>query len=338
MNDRFQNVQFCLLIDQLCSCIEQLLKTKPDFLRELDFHELEGLRGHVQSARGGYPCIMNELAAFDIDRLGSVVLGPVFTSEAHPWPEDENGTPLVPLLQLNSDLFPRPLHNDVNGLIQVWLCVGDISGDKTQVRVVPACDVDVAALSPIIATDDKLDVLLSDAINWLRCFHLGRRQSKQEHLAAAAAQGGFSSADDMADEDWAAWCQASDSYDQKYGIDVEVCWQITQYEGESIYCAVTHDERKIVEKLRNLTKKVDEISAAYLRELVEAFDALMEIRVSSAFPCLFGTFEEIQYFAADCALPVLCMESIGLREWGDGGNAQVFFDDCGEFYFKWSCS
>jgi len=327
------------VVAPLTASIDQLLQARPKQVRAIDLEELSSLSVRLQSARSGYPLLFEERASFQIDRLGSVFLGPVFTSEAYPWPEYEQAVPLVPLCQLNTAMFPRPLTHAVDGLIQVWLCPGDTSGERVRIRVVPVSDADASALSPIIHSDEDLEVLLSEAAQWLPCYHAGPRPTKDVHLATVAKQLGFATADELADANWDAWCEAADGYDEQFGGDVVMCLQLTAFDTERLYAFITADDHTRAAKFARLSESVaDASTAAMLKSFVTAFEALVVATSESTFPCLYGTFDEIQYAAADCAQPLICMESFGLKEWGDGGNAQVFIEADSGFSFKWSCT
>jgi hypothetical protein len=77
---------------------------------------------------------------------------------------------------------------------------------------------------------------------------------------------------------------------------------------------------------------------------MNAFDAVMKKRAAKWRPYgfhLFGTFESIQYVAADKSRPLFCLESDDYGfNFGDG-NGQVFFDLTEPqgigFSFDWSC-
>lgn len=329
----------------LTSAIEALRSAALENIEQYVPDGLQGLADNVQTAQVGYPLILEERPPHSIDRLGSVLLGPVFTSERHQWPVNATGTPMVPLCQLNTEHFPRQLNGAARGLIQVWLSPRDWSGKETSIRVVPSDDLDVAALSPIIQTDEDLDVLLGDAAEWLACFHAGPRPSKAEWLAAAAIKLGFVDAEALSDGNWDEWVRASDGYDEVHGLDLVSCWQIAGYESQRLYCNITPDMRLEAAKLHKLAQKLRKESrpesmpfVALLENFVTGFNELEQATSESNYPCLFGTFVQIQYEALGCGTPLLCLESVGLKEWGEGGNAQVFYEDGQGFAFDWSCS
>lgn len=84
-----------------------------------------------------------------IDRLGEVLLGPVFTSEDHPWPDDD-GVPCIPLLQLDLDKASEMGGVDLGqGLLQVFVSVDDHRGQSIYTRTIDRCDVRLDALLPV---------------------------------------------------------------------------------------------------------------------------------------------------------------------------------------------
>jgi predicted DNA-binding WGR domain protein len=95
----------------------------------------------------------------DIDRLGEVVMGPLFTSPAHEWPT-RDGRPMAPLIQLDlaraSQLSGLPLGD---GLVQVWMPHKAIAGEDQYVRAVPRAAVNRADLTPVPEMPADLDPL-----------------------------------------------------------------------------------------------------------------------------------------------------------------------------------
>lgn len=83
----------------------------------------------------------------EIDRLGDVLLGPVFSSDAHPWPEEDD-SPMIPLLQLNLETASElgGLAFDP-GLLQVFVGIEDHLGQSVYTRLVPRVDVRREVLS-----------------------------------------------------------------------------------------------------------------------------------------------------------------------------------------------
>lgn len=97
----------------------------------------------------------------EIDRLGDVVLGPLFTCQAYEWPYRDE-LPMAPLIQLDlvraSQMSGLPLGN---GLVQVWMPHKAVAGADQFVRVVPRAVVDRAGLTPVPAMPSEVDPLQS---------------------------------------------------------------------------------------------------------------------------------------------------------------------------------
>jgi hypothetical protein len=84
----------------------------------------------------------------DIDRLGEVLLGPVFASAKHPWPI-KDGLPMIPLLQLDLDKASgKGGINIATGLLQAFVAINDTLGQRVRVRTIERTDVAVEALLP----------------------------------------------------------------------------------------------------------------------------------------------------------------------------------------------
>ena len=84
-----------------------------------------------------------------INRLGDVLLGPLYTSADHPWPE-KNGVPMIPLLQLDLDNASKLGGLNLGGgLVQAFVAVDDYLGQKIRVRTIDRMDVSANALDPV---------------------------------------------------------------------------------------------------------------------------------------------------------------------------------------------
>ncbi len=306
--------------------------------------ELQGLCSAVKSARTGFPLVLEERSAQDVNRLSSVLLGPVFTSHSHPWPVDENSRPMAPLCQLNTQEFPRPIEG-VDGLIQVWLVQSGSAHGDTLIRVIPSAEVDASVLTPIITHEQTIETLLSDAAEWLMDVHLPPKPSRKQYITEAAMKQGCATADELSDTNWDEWTRLAEEYEDKFGDDVVQCWQITGFNHGRVYCDTSIDQKSAVSKLEKLRVKLakakepaDEQVIQLLKRVDCAYRYWADVCEENTYPCLFGTFDEIQYSAAERDEPIICFESVGLREWGDGGNAQVFYSKKTGFYFDWSCT
>lgn len=306
--------------------------------------DLEFLIARVKAARTGFPLLLDERPAKQIDRLGSVLLGPIYTNNAYPWPIDGEGEPMAPLCQMNTAHFPAKM-DGVEGLIQVWLAsTGGAHGD-TLIRVIPAAEVNAGQMTAVIVHEGNMDVLVPDAAAWIQDMHIDGKPSRKQFLDERAVKLGYASADEMSDADWDAWCKHAEEYGDTYGEDLVTCFQITGFGEPRVYCDVTEDQKSALKTLDNFRKKIEKQSDSagnalipLLTELANAYKGWMKVCGEQEYPCLFGSFQEIQYRAMDRDTPFLCFESIGSRDcWGDGGNAQVFYSKERGFEFDWSC-
>lgn len=330
--------------NKLLAAVDQLLSVASDKYSAIEDHELLGLCSRVKSARSGFPFVMEEMPSQKIDRLGSVLLGPVFTSEAHPWPVDDDAEPMAPFCQLNTAFFPQDV-DGVQGLVQVWLSQSDGEQGDALIRVIPSAEADASLLTAVIPYASDIEVLLPDAAEWLRDFHSEPKPSKNQFITEAALKLGHANADALADADWDEWIRLAEIYGDTYGDDVVFCSQITGFAEGRIYCTTTLDQQNAVAKLEKLKKKLlakstpeDAAVITLLDNVCSAYEAWRDCCGKDEYPCFLGTFHHIQYAADDKDPPLLCFESIGLREWGDGGNAQVFYSKEKGFSFDWSCS
>ncbi|MFC7409485.1 helicase associated domain-containing protein [Hydrogenophaga atypica] len=327
--------------DRLIASVEGLFATGTKTTLPED--DLGFLCARVKSARTGYPFVLEEHPAQSVNRLGSVLLGPVFTSKAHAWPVDADGSPMAPLCQLNTAYAPKTFEG-LDGLVQVWLTPSGGAIGPAFIRVVPAAEADAALMTPVIEHSESIDVLLPEAAEWLREFHSGLKPSKNQYITAAAVKLGHASADELSDADWEEWLRLAAEYHDRYGDDVVPCFQITGFEEGRVYCDITEDQKSAMGSLEKLRKKLekkgsagDEALVQHLANTCSAYEDWVNLLGNQAYPCLLGTFQEIQYRAADMSAPFVCFEAIGLREWGDGGNAQVFYSKESGFSFDWSC-
>jgi hypothetical protein len=236
--------------------LERLLAFASENDTQLGTDELEFLIARVKAARTGFPLLQEERPAQQVDRLGSVLLGPVYTSKAHPWPLDSEGCPMAPLCQLNTAQFPVQM-DGVEGLVQVWLAsTGGAHGDSL-IRVIPAAEVDAAEMTPVMAHDGNIEVLVPDAAAWIQDMHAEAKPSRKHFLDERAAKLGHASADELADADWDTWCRLADEYSDTFGEDVVPCLKITGFGEPRVYCNVTEDHKAALANLEKLRTKLE---------------------------------------------------------------------------------
>jgi hypothetical protein len=331
------------IAESLVAAIRELSVHAPDLMEGYE-SELEGFCAAVDAARSGFPLVLEERISQRIDRLSGVLLGPVFTSDRHPWPIDEVGKPMAPLCQLNTDECPRQI-SDTSGLIQVWLSESSSPTKQSLIRVIPMAEATAEAMTPIIKYEQTINALLPDAAEWLPEAHQAPKITRKQYITEEAGAHGCATSDELEDKNWDEWMRLAEEYGEKFGDDPIPCWQIIGFDRERIYCDISLDQKKYFARLKGNLAEFKEDGSTGREKTIELmasishlFDRWIEICGANLYPCLFGTFDAIQYSAAERDEPIVCFESIGQREWGDGGNAQVFFSKENGFYFDWSCA
>ena len=107
--------------------------------------------------------IFSRCSPSEIDRLGEVILGPLFSSEEYPWPES-NGQPMIPLVQI--DLNNASQLGGINlgsGLLQVFVKVEDKYGQNIYTREIQRSSVVRDNLLPVPVFSDEIDGFASVA-------------------------------------------------------------------------------------------------------------------------------------------------------------------------------
>jgi hypothetical protein len=213
----------------------------------------------------------------------------------------------------------------VQGLVQVWLSQsGGAKGDAL-IRVIPTSEVDASLLTPVISCESDIDVLLPDAVDWLKDINTEPRPSQKQFIDEAAVKLGHANADVLADADWDEWIRLAEIYGDTYGDDVVVCFQITGFAEGRVYCTTTIDQKKAVAKLEKLQQKLMEKTSAddaaisvLLGEVCSAHQAWLDCCGDDEYPCLFGTFHQIQYAADERNLPLICWQCPSFLQQGTG--------------------
>jgi hypothetical protein len=109
----------------------------------------ESIREMLTCFRWSYPIISNVAPTVDVDRLSPMLIGPLFTSDKHPWPRNARRY-LEPLIQF--DLEWAGQLGNVNlgkGILQLWLTPFGSEFNHHEIRVIPKEDFLLELLSPI---------------------------------------------------------------------------------------------------------------------------------------------------------------------------------------------
>lgn len=121
-----------------------------------DFNE-DFTQGFESGAWSWRP-ITKEVADDQVDRLGEVIMGPLYSCQDFPWPE-ASGFPMAPLIQL--DLHKASEIGGVSlgdGLLQVWM-PHEVVSTPLFIRVVPKAFVDVSKLTPAVVIPEEMSPL-----------------------------------------------------------------------------------------------------------------------------------------------------------------------------------
>lgn len=120
--------------------------------------------------------------------------------------------------------------------------------------------------------------------------------------------------------------------------DMKSALQISGYKRKRFTSQLYKGIQEEYGKARNLT------SVEIISDKIKEFDTTLESNKRKWSPSnshLFGTFDPIQYSANERDTPLFCFEADYGFDWGDGGNAQLFFrkDEAGNvsYYMDWSC-
>ncbi len=306
---------------------------------ECDEDVLEGFAERLEAAAWGYPCKIELINPHDIDRLGDFMIGPAYTSTEYPWPTDEDGAPMAPLLQLNLERASALGNIDLgSGLLQVWMPDRKCAPEDQYLRVIPREDVSANRMTPVIQELRSSEHLLCDVTQWVADYHAPNKELLLPFMNRHAQAQGYKDSGDLEGKNDSEWSRIRD----EYGDQLQRCVQITGYASVELYISLGADSEQMIRRLARKNPKVrpaDQEAAARWDEMVEALElcqAIQRLAANNTFPCLFGTFNFIQYYARDEGRALLCMEALDGRDWGDGGNCQIFRGT--DFYLKWSCT
>lgn len=146
-------------------------KLKPDLLKQNKLG-IEFIDDALLTGSWAWKPTLEARVPENIDRLGDVLLGPVFSSVEHPWPDDD-GVPMIPMLQLDLDNASQIGGVELeSGLLQVFVAPSDPLGKYVLCQVVPRADVSREALTPVPELDSSANGLAS--AKWADVSHAER--------------------------------------------------------------------------------------------------------------------------------------------------------------------
>lgn len=106
-------IEICKLLANEPTENENINRVRNEFIADFD--------NTFKSGAWSWAPVTIQVEDQKVDRLGEVVMGPIFTSEDHAWPE-QDGLPMAPLIQLDlriaSEIGGVQLGD---GLLQVWM-------------------------------------------------------------------------------------------------------------------------------------------------------------------------------------------------------------------------
>ena len=149
-------VQLKALIDEICASANE------DYRNELS----DSYASQFRAGAWAWDPITKTVSDDKVDRLGEVIMGPIYTCLEYDWPT-KDGYPMAPLIQL--DLAIASKTGGVNlgdGLIQVWMPHKAIAGKDQLIRVISKQFVDGKKLTPVVNLPEDLDPLQCRDEEW----------------------------------------------------------------------------------------------------------------------------------------------------------------------------
>ncbi len=139
--------QFVKAADRLHKAIDRAFSYDNCPFSMEEARELEFYRDAAAHLRWSYPIGYECRTVAPEGRLETMFSGPLFTSEAYPWPTDKNDRPLEPICQIDlripSEKSGLPLGD---GMLQLWM--GGVDG---RLRLISRQEVQAENLTPVPA-------------------------------------------------------------------------------------------------------------------------------------------------------------------------------------------
>lgn len=258
----------------------------------------------VNCGAWSWPPIVKQAPPENIDRCGDVLVGPVYTCKGYEWPI-QNNFPMIPVIQLDLDRCSRVSRTDLgSGLLQVWDGFGvDLSSDA-YIRVIPADRVHKKELLPVPFFDIR------------KMEQLGSKRGKYVWSPTVSI--------DWADPNYKGSRSGLATYIAGYGPR-----QFSFPDIDEIDIDINCGEEEADQELLSMEDELKALIRFAHEHWKDSGTQLM------------GTFDPIQYLPEEYPAPLFCLEDGPYYIWGDGGNAQVFFekqiDGTFKYSFTWSC-
>lgn len=160
VQDRTQDLEFAnelierskILAGYLDS-IEGIYRSREDFDLNYPF---AAIRDMLNCCAWAYPVVSREIKTADVDRMSAMLIGPLFTSDRHPWPRKDRRF-LEPLIQFDLEWVGNVGNVNLgSGILQLWLDSSrSIESVCPEFRVIPKEDFIPEMLSPIPKTINR---------------------------------------------------------------------------------------------------------------------------------------------------------------------------------------
>ncbi len=154
-----------------------------DDVDDYDEDIIDYYQSRIDASCYAFEPLLVEKAPTEIDRLGDVLCGPIYTCEDFEWPV-ESGHPMVPIIQLDLARCSELGHIDLGtGLLQVFMGHAKIYGKEAFIRVIPKEKVQLSKLLPVPRFDPSIEAFV--AIDWTKTL----RESDPTAFPALQIQG-----------------------------------------------------------------------------------------------------------------------------------------------------
>lgn len=148
--ERLQDPTFCQdLTSRFIDLSVFLLKIEPEYRIRDDYQynfPFASIREMLDCYAWAHPIVSTEIATPAVDRLQPMLIGPLFTSDKHPWPK-KGPKFLEPVVQFDLEWAGQLTQTDLGkGILQLWL---GPAFDEHEIRVIPKDDFVRESLTPM---------------------------------------------------------------------------------------------------------------------------------------------------------------------------------------------
>ena len=138
-------IEKSIALSQYIKSIKKKYKNRED--DELNYY-FENIEAMLNCFAWSYPINSTIITTPDVDRMAPMLIGPLFTSEIHPWPMKDDRF-LEPLIQFDLEWVGKLANKNLgNGILQLWLdSLSEL--DDHEIRIIPKQDFLPELISPI---------------------------------------------------------------------------------------------------------------------------------------------------------------------------------------------